>query len=203
MQLRTRTLPYAFIALLTLATACGGGDDDTGTDPNTNTGNPSAAEVQGMTSALQALFIGGAWFDVSSGEALAAQIAAQSGSTTFDNTVPCPGGGTTRAQGTVSSSVSGQNVTVSGNVTSTFSSCKATGNGTVFTFDGSGLTLNLDLQSGNGGYTYDFHEQGNISWAGNGKSGTCAINLTIHASYSGSGIPSATVSGSFCGQSIS
>lgn len=190
-----KVFPYAFLATMAL-TACGGDDkdDDGGTEPTGDT--PTQAEVGAMMSALAAIgSVGGLFL----GQGADAQgFAAQT--QTYSETANCPNGGTTAVNGsyTIVSQTAFKYT-----VTQTYNNCKATGSGTIYTFNGQGLTLNVDYSfPSNGNYSYKFKETGNITWAGNGKGGTCPVDITINLSYSSTGY-NYTTSGTYCGVNIS
>jgi hypothetical protein len=192
---RKNVLSFAIIAAMSVTSACGGDDDDdNGVEPGDGD-TPTQAEVVNIMSALSA--IGSLAF---SGQgALAADgLAAQT--LQYSNTASCPNGGSTSVNGNYTLNTSGQSYTYNYTVTQTYSDCRANGGGTVYTFNGTGLTLtwNMVLNQTTQAYTYNFHESGNIGWAGGGKSGNCPIDITL--SYSGG--TSYVYSGTYCGVSI-
>jgi hypothetical protein len=112
----------------------------------------------------------------------------------INTTVSCPGGGTASAAGT-----SGGTTTLTADVTLTYTNCKtahyltngsvhATGNGTTTATSASGQST----------------AQGTLKvTASDGRSGTCAIDLSASASMTQTSQPTYTVSGSACGANVS
>src|SRR5690606_19375673 len=88
-------------------------------------------------------------------------------------------------------------------VTQTYNSCRATGGGAVYTFNGTGLTLDYDLTYSANPLLYDldWSETGTINWSGGGSSGSCPVNINLNYTYNGA-TWTYDYSGTFCGVSI-
>lgn len=186
-----KVFPYALTALLTLATACGDDDDDG--DPTGPGGDtPTLVEVQNMMTALStALTVA---LTPSGADGVLAQTIP------FEGTGNCPGGGTSTVTGNYTAS---SQSSFSYTLTQSFNNCKADGNGTVYTFNGTGLTTTADYTISGATYTYDFGQTGTLSWSGGGKSATCSVNWNVDLVYNtGTGGYTYDYGGTFCGVSV-
>jgi hypothetical protein len=197
-----KALPYALTALITLATACGGDDDDDTTGPSGDT--LSTTEFSSMLDAMATVGLFAFSPGLLSGPSATPGIAAQAQTIQLNETESCPNGGSVRLAGPVTINIASQtSFSYNGNLTQTFTGCKAAGtDGTVFTFTGS-PTFGLEMSLSQTTYNIELHNGGTIGWALPAKSGTCGLNTNITASYNASGAYSGTVAGSVCGQSIS
>lgn len=177
----------AAMALAVSFVACGGdGDDGTGPDGDSTV---TASEAAGMMAALStagAFTMNTSNFNVGAGGT----------SGNFDYSSNCPGGGSIRAQGNFSYTLSNNVYAYNGTITQTYNGCKAAGSGTTYTFNGSAITVtytfNMNLSAGT--YSYNLKEKGNLSWAGGSRSGSCPIDFTVATSSTGA----YTYTGTYC-----
>lgn len=123
----------------------------------------------------------------------------------FDETVPCPQGGSVSIEGTVSGDSEAEtgswDLDYSGTVT--HMACVVQGFQEAFTLDGDPAvavtvsTTYVDHEpSGDQTWSYD----GNVGWQTGDKQGTCSMNLDF--AWAGTGVQNATIGGTVCGQSV-
>ncbi len=195
---RKRILPYAVMGLLALSGACSK-DSKSSTEPTGST--LTDVEFNSMLEALNAIgsFAPSLGASPATSRGLAAQ---QSLSVPIDQTEACPSGGTMRIHGTLSGAAAGDALT--GNLTQTYSACKAAGStGTMFTFNGSPnmeLTWNADQTTG--AFTMTIHQTGAINWGMSSKSGSCPMDLNIAWTYTAAGAYSGSYTGTTCGRTV-
>jgi hypothetical protein len=196
-----KVLPYALTALITMATACGGDDDDDTTGPTGDT--LTSAEFSSMLDAMAQVGLFAFSPGVIGGPPVSAGITAQTQTIPVDETAPCPNGGTVRLAGNVAVGAASQtSFTYDGNLTQTFTGCKAAGSdGSVFTFSGT-PTYGIHMTFAQNSYDIDLSNGGTIGWALPSKNGTCGLNTNISATYNTSGQYSGAITGSVCGQSV-
>lgn len=125
---------------------------------------------------------------------------------TLDESQPCPGGGTNRTQGTVTSNDAGTQLSAS--LTQSYSACKATSpNGVLWTFNGAPnlkFDFSMSVNETTANYTMNGTQKGAIDAASSIGSGRCVIDLTFTASGNlQTSTGTATVSGTMCGRTIS
>jgi hypothetical protein len=184
-----KALPFALTAMLTLTAAgCGGDDSDDTTGPNGDT--PTQVEVQNMmvalSTALTAALSGGP-------TGLAAQT-----NYPFEFSGSCPNGGTSSVTGNYT--LTNQS-TFNYTLTQSFTNCAAPGNGTIYTFNGTGLTTTVAYSLSGSTYSYNIHQSGTLGWAGGGKSASCTVNWGLQLGYTNTGY-TYQYSGTYCGVSI-
>jgi hypothetical protein len=210
--MRNRFGAVALLPVTALLVSCGGDGDGAITGLSELTSVEFAVMQDGLSGAmLEALLA--VIDEVAAGGApatsrLAAQIASPlpvTGTLALDNTTPCPAGGSTRLQGSVPFSLVGDSLSYSGNVTQTWASCKATGNGLQFTFNTSqALQVTLILsRSALGAYVIHFLESGDIKWETGGKSGHCAVNIDLSYLYDPPRNDFGTYTGTVCSKQVS
>jgi hypothetical protein len=185
-----KVLPFALTGLITMAAACG--DDDETTGPGGDT--PTVVEVQNMMTALSTAL------SAALSNAGAAGIAAQTQNIPFNATGSCPNGGTSSVSGNyVATSQSSFHYTL----TQSFNQCAAPGGGTIYTFNGTGLTTDAVYNLSGNSISYEFSQTGNLSWSGGGKSATCAVNWNVDLVYNQTtGGYTYDYGGTYCGVSI-
>lgn len=203
---RTRWLAAA---LLLTAAAC---SDD---DPAGPTGDLTATEASELAGIVAQLGVqqgfsaaGSSTASAPAGGPLAAPIAFEN---TSEFSTGCPQGGTVAIQATISGTVDNETGAIDSDlaVVQTHSSCQVSGGqtGTVYTLDGApdlaiSMTVTTSPQAGTFNVTGAF--DGAVSWAADGRSGTCTMDLDVTSTgntLSASG--SNTVSGSVCGIAVS
>ncbi len=184
---------FARLSIVTFAlmAACGG---DSGTGPESSA---TAAEVQGMSEALDAIFADLSFFDHSR-PALAALRASETTTESIDESGDCPAGGTVALTGSLTSTETSTTSSVSGTINLRFTNCKAQGNGDIYTFSGPGLTMKIDFSVSETSITFSLKETGTLNWSVNGKSDSCTINITASLDAQGNQKESGTI----CGRKI-
>lgn len=205
---RTRWLVTAL-----LLTAGGCSDDD----PAGPSGDLSAAEATELAGIVAQLAVQQGFSAASSGSGAATAPAAapSAAPVSFENSVEfttgCPQGGTVDVRADISGTVDNQTGALDTNlsVVQTHSSCRASGGqtGTVYTLDGApNLTVvmgvDTDPQTGEFDIAADF--DGAVGWSADGRSGTCAMDLSVVSSGSTlAGTGTNTVTGTICSISVS
>jgi hypothetical protein len=123
--------------------------------------------------------------------------------TTFQRTRPCPAGGSVAASGTVTRGVDAAARTLSYALTATavHSACAFTGRDGVVTLNGApGITLTAaQTYSATGPGVMAATQKGSFTWTRAGSTGTCVVDL---ASTFNPATKTATVKGTFCGQTV-
>lgn len=204
-----KLLPFAMATALTFTAACGGGDKD---DPSGPSGEAlTTAQFEALYEAytvIGSLGLGVIGFqpetNTLAAQRLAAQrLAAQTGES-YDETVNCPNGGTTRVNGTFSISQSGS---ITSTATQSYAECKArSSSGTVWTFNGNpniALSITSTINQSTGAYSFTGTQTGGVSYSGAGKGGNCQVNINMSGSVNPqTGSYTMNITGTACGQNV-
>lgn len=196
-MLSRRIRSFALVAAVAVPVVGCGSDKVSGVDL-------SQAQVEDMLEALSA---------VGMDAAPAIAIQAMNGGNvapftlTLDDTSPCPNGGTTRVQGSITFSNTLDGGTYTGNVTQGYTNCAATSSqNVVWTFNGNPhvqQTISGSHTISTGNFSATLTQQGAINFSSGAGSGGCSINLNM--SLTGNELRRTmqmTMSGTACGRTI-
>jgi hypothetical protein len=207
----SRIIAGASILVLAVAIgACSG--DSTGPAGDTLTD----AEFDAMVEALAAVGsfdfgMGATGFAASPAlsEGIEHRLAAETVSFTFEESVPCPDGGTVDVEGSVNGdfdSVTGAG-TGSVAVTQTHRSCAGTAqvSGKIFVFNGDpsiSMQMSFTVDENEDLVSLTGSQTGGIRWAVDDKEGRCGMNVTYSITGAQTATPSISIAGTLCNRTF-
>ena len=193
---RASFLPV-LLGVLVLA-ACGDG----GTAP---VDELTEAEIEAL---VEAFFVAGAFDGVFAGPSgiPGAPAGVPVDETFEDESVPCPLGGSVELSGRITGDLDEE--TGEGElrfqIVQVHDACRSQARGMTFTFDGNPkIDAVMDLIVTGTSVDFSGTNEGGIRWAVGGRSGTCTVDVRYALSGDVEGVPTASVTGTICGRSVS
>ena len=123
----------------------------------------------------------------------------------FDESSPCPNGGTISTKGSMNINENTGNFTAQ--FTNNYNNCKATSSqGRVWTFNGDpniSQSMTFTSNQTTGAMAMTGSQTGGISFSSNGASGRCNVSVNYNVSITANGTETGTITGTVCGKSVS
>jgi len=184
----------AALAVALLGLGCGSKD---ATGPNIAL---SLEEIATLGTELTSVMVGGpVTFGAPAVRRFSLSLArARAAATPFNSSWACPLGGTASIASTYDTATTAAVVAMSGDATLSYSGCKTahfTTGGSFHAFGSDSVTQTSEVIKLTAGGSLTVNTL-------DGRSGACAIDLTMHASTSGTATPQYVVSGSACGVTL-
>lgn len=199
--------PWAVAVALVAATACSD-------DPAAPSNELTAVEAAELAAILGALAVDQGFSASTSGTASAPAAGPSAVPITFSTSVSfvadCPLGGAVDVDADLAGTLDAETGAVATTMTvvQTHAACVAEGGetGTLFTLDGAPsviVAMALESNAQSGDFTVGATFDGTVTWASEGRSGTCSMDLDIDTSGNNvTGVGTSTVTGSICGITV-